>query len=227
MDTAIVLSSGGIDSCVLTCLAGQENDLALLHISYGQRAQQQERQAFEKQAKHFKPKHVLNVELPHLARIGGSSLTDPRLPIENSSDLGGQIPNTYLPFGFPTFWAVAASWAQVIGARKIFFGAVADHGVRTHPAGMLEPSLKRECLYLFDQLAELASKPDLNLRFETPLYDLSRNEIIALGQRLQAPLQLTWSCYHQGPDPCLQCYRCVIRREGFHQTGMADPAAKK
>jgi len=222
MGMSVVLASGGIDSCVLTSIAQQEGKLAMLHISYQQQAQQRELDAFQAQVEHFKPEQSLVVSLPHFSQIGGSSLVDDRLAIETPSDLGGQIPRTYLSFGYPTFWSVAVGWAQAIDADQIFFGGVEDHGVKTYPAGKMDPSLTRECFYLFDQLIQHAVVPNKKLSLRTPLFDLSRREILELGRQCGSPLDLTWSCYRGGADHCLQCYRCCVRREGFAQAGIVD-----
>jgi len=96
---AICLVSGGMDSCVTAAIANEENDeLAFLHVSYGQRTETRERESFEKLADHYGVKSRLVVSLEQLARIGGSSLTDTRIPV-SQADLSAQgIPSSYVPF---------------------------------------------------------------------------------------------------------------------------------
>src|SRR5882672_592308 len=77
---AVVLVSGGMDSCVTAAIAREENDeLAFLHVSYGQRTEARERRAFSEIADFYGVERRLAVSIEHLARIGGSSLTDPEI----------------------------------------------------------------------------------------------------------------------------------------------------
>src|SRR5829696_10413871 len=81
-ELAVCLVSGGMDSCVTAAIAHQENDeLAFLHVSYGQRTEKRERESFEALADHFDVQLRLVISLEHLAQIGGSSLTDNTIPV--------------------------------------------------------------------------------------------------------------------------------------------------
>src|ERR1044072_3008717 len=124
---AICLVSGGMDSCVTAAIAGEENDeLAFLHLSYGQRTEKREREAFEALADHYDVKSRLAISLEHLARIGGSSLTDSGMPV-TTADLSAQgIPSSYGPARNARVLAGAVSWGEVNNPKAVYIGAVAE-----------------------------------------------------------------------------------------------------
>src|ERR1041384_2903146 len=96
---AVCLVSGGMDSCVTAAIANNENDeLAFLHVSYGQRTEAREREAFAALADHYNVKLRLVISLEHLARIGGSSLTDPAMRVTPADLTSRAIPSSYVPF---------------------------------------------------------------------------------------------------------------------------------
>jgi len=223
MGTVVILASGGIDSCVLASMAAQNNQLALLFVDYRQQAGVRERAAFDQMVKHFQPKHSLVAETDHFKKIGGCGLVDPRYTIETVQESTNQLPKTYLPFGFPFFWSLAASWAQTINAQTIYFGGSEDYGLRMPPYGKLEPSIDREIVQLFSFMLQKVAPPGQKIAFELPFLNMKRVEILQLARQLKTPLELTWSCYRQGPNPCQQCYRCLIRQQGFEAAGMSDP----
>ncbi len=224
MATVIVLTSGGIDSCVLASIAAQNNQLALLFIDYNQQAGPQEKIAFEKMVKHFKPRHSLAVKLDHFKQIGTCALVDPRYNIENPAEFSNQLPRTYLPFGFPTFWSVAAAWAQTINAQTIYFGGSEDYNLPKIPAyAKLEPAIDREIVQLFNYMVQKVAPTGQKITLELPFLNTRRAEIIALARQLKSPLDLTWSCYRPGPNPCQQCYRCIVRQQSFRAANVVDP----
>jgi len=115
---AICLVSGGMDSCVTAAIATQENDeIAFLHVSYGQRTEDRERRAFEEIADFYAVKKRLAVSIEHLAKIGGSSLTDETIEIDAADLESKAIPTSYVPFRNAHLLAIAASWAEVTGAN--------------------------------------------------------------------------------------------------------------
>ena len=132
MAKAVVLMSGGMDSCLTAAIAAENHELAALHISYGQLTESRERQAFQDLADFYNIRERLVIGQPYLGKIGGSALTDPRIPLRDANpaaplsanlDCDG-IPSSYVPFRNAHFLAVAVSWGEVIGARKIYIGAV-------------------------------------------------------------------------------------------------------
>src|SRR5690349_17732497 len=124
---AVCLVSGGMDSCVTAAIAHQENDeLAFVHVSYGQRTEKREREAFEALADHFRVKSRLVISLEHLAQIGGSSLTDSAIPVTAANIHASGIPSSYVPFRNAHLLSAAVSWGEVIKATSIYIGAVAE-----------------------------------------------------------------------------------------------------
>lgn len=214
---AIVLVSGGMDSCVSTAIAASENDsVALLHISYGQRTEQRERKAFNDIADFYGVKERLDVSIEYLAKIGGSSLTDASMDVTEADLESKQIPTSYVPFRNANMLAIATSWAEVIGATSIYIGAVAEDS-----SGY--PDCRPEFYEAFQQTIETGTKPDTSIEIRTPIIYLTKAEIVKKGIELNTPLHLTWSCYRSEDLACGTCDSCALRLRGFERAGTADP----
>src|SRR6201993_3655762 len=121
---AVVLLSGGMDSCVCAALATRDFDAAAVHVSYGQRTEERERKSFLGICDRLGIKDRLLVRNDALRAIGGSALTDEKIAVPESHALGHDIPMTYVPFRNAHFLSVAVSWAEVLGAEQIYIGAV-------------------------------------------------------------------------------------------------------
>ena len=215
-DLAVVLVSGGMDSCVCTAIAHQHHELALLHVSYGQRTERQELRAFQQIAQFYGTERKLVCHLSHLGRIGGSSLTDAAIPVEEADLDRQEIPDSYVPFRNAHFLSIATSWGEVLGARSIFIGAVFEDS-----SGY--PDCRPEYYRAFNRLIEVGTRPETELEILTPLIRMKKSEIVSTGLRLGAPLQLTWSCYRDGNIACGHCDSCALRRRGFREAGAEDP----
>ena len=218
MNRAVVLTSGGMDSCVCVALAALDYEIALLHASYGQRTAEQELTAFHAIGDHFQVGERLVLDLSHLAAMGGSALTDASLELEkfDASSVGQRIPASYVPFRNGNLLAAAVSWAEVLGAQAIYIGAVAADS-----SGY--PDCRPEFLDAFARAAELGTRPETRISIKAPLVNLTKAQIIRLGIQHQAPLGLTWSCYQSGPKACGTCESCGLRLRAFTQAGVADP----
>jgi 7-cyano-7-deazaguanine synthase len=221
---AVVLLSGGMDSCVSTAIArvlhGAGN-LALLHAGYGQRTQERERRAFEDIANFYGVRERLVVQLDHFRAIGGSALTDRNISVpENDLRVpgpdGGTIPVTYVPFRNAHFLAVAVSWAEAIGAGAIYIGAV-----REDSSGY--PDCRPEYYRVFQELIRVGTRPETQIEIETPVITLKKSAIIQRGIELGAPLHLTWSCYQNEDVACGACDSCLLRLRAFAEAGVPDP----
>ncbi len=217
LNLAVCLVSGGMDSCVTAAVANEEADeVAFLHVSYGQRTEQRERRAFEELAEHYKVKKRLVVSLEHLAQIGGSSLTDRDIEV-TSAALGGEgIPTSYVPFRNSHLLSIATSWAEVIGAQTIYIGAVAEDS-----SGY--PDCRPEFYEAFQQAISLGTKPETHIEIRTPVIALKKSEIVKLGKRLKAPFEFTWSCYRNSEKACGDCDSCALRLKAFSAAGVTDP----
>jgi len=223
---AVVLLSGGMDSCVSTAIVRDrhgEARLALLHAGYGQRTQERERRAFEDIANFYGVRERLVIQLDHFRAIGGSALTDRNISVpENELGVpgphGGTIPVTYVPFRNAHFLSVAVSWAEAIGAGAIYIGAVAEDS-----SGY--PDCRPEYYRVFQELIRVGTRPETQIEIATPVITLKKSEIIQRGIELGAPLHLTWSCYQNDDVACGACDSCLLRLSAFAEAGVPDPIA--
>lgn len=214
---AVCLVSGGMDSCVTAAIAGEENDeLAFLHVSYGQRTEARERRAFEDLADYYGVTRRLAVSIEYLTRIGGSSLTDSRMAVTEADLASRRIPTSYVPFRNAHLLSIATSWAEVCGARRIYIGAVAEDS-----SGY--PDCRPEFYDAFEQVIQRGTRPETMIEIVTPVIALHKAEIIRRGLELGAPLQLTWSCYQSEDSACGRCDSCALRLRAFQEAGVADP----
>ena len=212
---AVVLLSGGMDSCVCASLAVRDFDAAALHISYGQRTEERERNSFLEISERLGIRDRLVVRNEALRAIGGSALTDPNIAVPESHAIGRDIPVTYVPFRNAHFLAVAVSWAEVLGATKIYIGAVEQDS-----SGY--PDCRPAYYQAFNQVIRVGTKAG-NIEIATPLIALRKHEIVRLGLELGAPFDLTWSCYSREDRACGVCDSCVLRLRAFEQAGARDP----
>ena len=213
---AVVLMSGGMDSCVTAAIAARDYEISALHASYGQRTERRELQCFHAIADHFSVERRLAVRLDHFSAIGGSSLTDSSLTIRDADLASQEIPNTYVPFRNAHFLSIATSWAEVLGARKIFIGAVWEDS-----SGY--PDCRPEYYEAFNRVIRAGTKPSTDITIETPLIHLSKREIVKKGVELNAPFHLTWSCYKDSDAACGICDSCALRLRAFQEAGIDDP----
>jgi 7-cyano-7-deazaguanine synthase len=221
---AVVLLSGGMDSCVTAAIARTTHDVALLHASYGQRTARRERRSFDAIADFYGASECLVVELNYFPAIGASALTDSRIAVPETNPAAQgvlhttEIPVTYVPFRNAHFLSVAVSWAEAIGANAVYIGAVAEDS-----SGY--PDCRPEYYRVFQELVNVGTRPDTRIEIATPVIGMRKSEIIQCGIELDAPLHLTWSCY-QGDDlACGVCDSCVLRLRAFAQAGRSDPIA--
>lgn len=214
---AIVLVSGGMDSCVCLAEAARQGDVAALHINYGQRTEARELRAFGELADHYGVARRLVADISYLKLIGGSSLVDAAQPVERGLPEPGQgVPSTYVPFRNAHILSVGVSWAEVIGAGALWIGAVEEDG-----SGY--PDCRREFYDRFEAAANAGTRPDTQLRIVTPLIAMDKAAIVHRGVELGAPLHLTWSCYTDEDKACGICESCRLRLRGFERAGLSDP----
>jgi 7-cyano-7-deazaguanine synthase len=220
---AVVLLSGGMDSCVTSAIASETHQLALLHASYGQRTERRERRAFDEIADFYKARERLVVRVDSFSQIGGSALTDVRIAVPEWEAAARQgsatgIPITYVPFRNAHFLAAAVSWAEVIGARAVFVGAVAEDS-----SGY--PDCRPEYYRVFAELVRVGTRPETQIEIVTPVIGMRKSEILQRGLALGAPLHLTWSCYQFEDEACGACDSCRLRLRAFDEAGRKDPIA--
>ncbi|MBN1948985.1 MAG: 7-cyano-7-deazaguanine synthase QueC [Candidatus Cloacimonetes bacterium] len=215
-NSAIVLLSGGMDSLVTAGIAANEMDeLNFLHVNYGQKTEVRELRSFRRLVEYFHPQRQLVTDISYLKEIGGSSLTDPAMEVEDYQERSG-IPATYVPFRNGHLVAIAVSWAEVIEAQNIYLGAVEEDS-----SGY--PDCRESFYQAMENAIALGSKTGSNLKIITPIIHKSKEEIIRLGLQLDLPFQFSWSCYKNNDIACGVCDSCVLRIRAFRKAGVKDP----
>ena len=214
---AVVLMSGGMDSTVCTAIATHEGcEVAGLHVQYGQRTQERELYSFQRVCDHYSISRRLVVDISHLAAIGGSSLTDPSMPVSDAALHATHIPTSYVPFRNANILAIATSWAEILGAERLYIGAVQDDS-----SGY--PDCREEFFNAFQTVIITGTKPGNMLRIHTPVIHDSKENIVRRGLSLNVPFEHTWSCYRSIDVACGTCDSCALRLRGFERAGVKDP----
>ncbi|MFH1420212.1 MAG: 7-cyano-7-deazaguanine synthase [Planctomycetota bacterium] len=222
IEKAVVLNSGGLNSAVASAIAQADYTLRFLHVRYGHRAEQREMELFEKQAVAFDVEDNLVVDMPHFAAIGGNARVSRKKQVEDALAIGEGTSNCYVPGLIGGLLCAAFTYASSIGAARIIIGVSENLGPPGPPTSSLYPDYAKEYLHLCRHLFGIAAskKP---IKIDTPLMDLSRTEIIKLGNRLNTPFELTWSCISSGSAPCGGCVGCATRNRGFLDAAVPDP----
>lgn len=214
---AVCLVSGGMDSCVTAAIARKENEeLAFLHVTYGQRTAARELRAFNELADHFRVARRLVASIEYLKEIGGSSLTDMNIPVAEADLASHGIPTSYVPFRNSHLLSIATSWAEAISAGRIYIGAVAEDS-----SGY--PDCRPEFYEAFQATIDAGTRPETKIEIVTPVIHRRKSEIVRYGLDLNAPLGLTWSCYQSEDVACGRCDSCGLRLRAFREAEASDP----
>jgi 7-cyano-7-deazaguanine synthase len=217
---AVIAVSGGMDSCVTAAIANLDYKLAFAHINYAQRTEKRELKSFTEIADHYGVKDRLIINYTHLAKIGGSSLTDTNIAVSKADLNSKEIPSSYVPFRNANILSACVSWAEVLNASAVFIGAVYEDS-----SGY--PDCRLDFFSAFEKMVDLGTKPETKIKIVTPIINSSKAEIVKKGIELDAPLHLTWSCYQSEDDACGVCDSCALRLRGFQQAGFEDPIKYK
>jgi 7-cyano-7-deazaguanine synthase len=216
---AVVCLSGGMDSSVCAALAARDYEVYAVHFSYGQRTEMRELLSAQDVARIVGAKELLHLKIDLFRRIGGSALTDPTIAVPvaaaDESSIGSEVPVTYVPFRNAHFLSAAVSWAEVLGARTVFIGAVEQDS-----SGY--PDCRPAYYEAFNQLIKTGTKEG-DIRVVTPLIAMRKSEIVRLGVELGAPFHVSWSCYSGETEACGVCESCVLRLRAFREAGAVDP----
>lgn len=215
-DLAVILLSGGMDSAVSLGVLLRKYEAAALHLNYGQRTEAKELECFTRLCDHYGIKRRLIVDVSYLSQIGGSSLTDRGMIVPRADLSSKEVPNTYVPFRNAQILAIATSWAEVIGAKKIFVGAVSEDS-----SGY--PDTRPEFYEAFEKVIKTGTKAGGAIGIETPVIKLTKAQIVRLGLKLKVPFKYTWSCYSSDEKACGVCDSCALRLRGFAGAKSKDP----
>lgn len=214
----VVLASGGMDSLVLAAFATRESDIALLHVTYGQRAERRELACFRAIADHMNVKERMVADIGYLREIGGSALTDASIDVPDADPLRQGVPVTYVPFRNAHFLCIAVSWAEVIGAKNVYIGAV-----------WADSSGYPDCRPVFyeamNEAIRMGTKDESGIRVRAPFVNLKKKDLVLMGKSLGVPFEHTWSCYRDGEKACGICDSCALRLRAFREAGVPDPLA--
>ncbi|THF86080.1 7-cyano-7-deazaguanine synthase QueC [Deinococcus sp. KSM4-11] len=215
---AVVLLSGGLDSSTVLAMAIKDGyTCTALSFRYGQRHTVELERA-SKIAAHFGADHrVIDI---NIGSFGGSALTDETITVPTDGTADGVIPPTYVPGRNTVFIAVGLSLAEAIDAERIYLGinAVDYSGY---------PDCRPEYLNAFQRLADLATKAGLEGHgaiLTAPLVEMSKTDIVNAALQLGVPIELTWSCYQGGAEPCGVCDSCRIRDKALIDAGHPELA---
>jgi 7-cyano-7-deazaguanine synthase len=207
-----------MDSAVCAALAARDYQPYALHFSYGQRTEGRELDSARQVAQALDFRDFLHLKIDIFRRIGGSALTDPAIAVPKApehSPIGQSIPVTYGPFRNAHFLAAAVSWAEVLGAGTIFIGAVEQDS-----SGY--PDCRPAYYQAFQQVIRTGTREG-DIEISTPLIHLRKSQIVTLGLELNAPFNLTWSCYSGAEEACGECDSCILRLRAFDEAGTPDP----
>ena len=213
---AIVVVSGGINSCLNAALVSEKYNPLFLHVSYGQKVEKRELKSFKDLASFFKVKKRLIASLKFLKEIGGSSLTDRNINIAVSGISNRRIPTSYVPFLNTHLIAIAVSWAETLDVDRIFFGANEENE-------LAYPDCTRRYFTQYSKLISAGSRPDMRIQLETPLLHMKKPDIIKKANEMKLPLHLTWSCYKNNDIACGECDACMRRLKGYKKAKLYDP----
>jgi 7-cyano-7-deazaguanine synthase len=207
-----------MDSTVCAALAARDFDAYGLHFGYGQRTEARELESATAIARELGFRQLLPLRIDLFRRIGGSALTDDAIAVPAAPGqmaIGAEIPVTYVPFRNAHFLSAAVSWAEVLGARQVFIGAVEQDS-----SGY--PDCRPAYYQAFQQLIRTGTR-NVDIKVVTPLIHMRKSQIVALGLELSVPFHLTWSCYSGEEKACGVCDSCVLRLRAFREAGAEDP----
>lgn len=218
MEKAIVLLSGGMDSLVCTGEAlAESQEVSFLHMNYGQKTSSRERKSFDDIADFYKVKESDRkiIDMTFLKQIGGSSLTDENIDVKSYQGDSNVIPDSYVPFRNSIILSLAVSWAEVVGATKLYIGA----NYEDSPG---YPDCRPSYYEAFNRVIREGTKAG-NIEIMTPVLMMKKRDIVLKGQELKVPFALSWSCYKSSDKACGQCDSCALRLRGFREAGIKDP----
>ena len=214
----IALVSGGMDSLVMAAFCRRETELALLHVNYGQRTEARELACFNAIAEFLEvpPSRRLVADIGYLKAIGGSALTDGSIDVPGA-DLGRkEVPVTYVPFRNAHLVAIAVSWAEVLGAKSVYIGAVAADS-----SGY--PDCRPEFYEAMNETIRRGTKEGSGIVVKAPFIQLKKKDIVRMGISMGVPFEHSWSCYREEERACGLCDSCALRLRAFAEAEAVDP----
>ncbi len=223
MARSVVLISGGIASATVAALAADDGEAIWLHADYGQRNAAAESAAVEALAVCYKPTELVRISMPYWSKLGEFALLSNRELLPDALAIREAPDIAYVPGLMPSLVAAGLALASSYRIERVLIGLMEDRSVGDIPTHRLYPDRSREAIAAWDWQYQFASPGARPVRLEAPLIASKQGDLALLAQRLEVPLDRTWSCYRAGPTPCRRCYGCAARSMGFIQLGAADP----
>ena len=216
-NSAVILASGGMDSLTAAHVAKDRGyDLYFLHTSYGQQTQSTERECAKQQAKQLGAVDFCEMTMDHLHEIGGSSLTDSGVSVDEADLDSNEVPQSYVPFRNGNLMAMAASYAEVNGCDSIFIGAHSEDF-----SGY--PDCRPQFFDAFQDVVNVGTKGSTKISIQAPFSKWSKTEIVELGVQIGVSYESSWSCYRERETACGTCDACAYRLQAFQNCGVTDP----
>jgi len=214
----IALVSGGMDSLVMAAFCRRETELALLHVNYGQRTEARELACFNAIAEFLEvpPSRRLVADIGYLKDIGGSALTDGAIDVPGADLERKEVPVTYVPFRNAHLVAIAVSWAEVLGAKSVYIGAVAADS-----SGY--PDCRPEFYEAMNETIRRGTKEGSGIVVKAPFLQLKKKDIVRMGVSMGVPFEHSWSCYREEEKACGLCDSCALRLRAFAEAEREDP----
>ncbi|WP_303646856.1 7-cyano-7-deazaguanine synthase QueC [Haloarchaeobius salinus] len=215
---AVVLASGGMDSATAAYLAADRSyEVCLLHTSYGQQTQNREFECAEALSDDLDAVvDFLHVETGHLQAVGGSSLTDDGMAVEDADLDAEEVPSSYVPFRNANLLSMAVSYAEANDCDAVFIGAHSEDF-----SGY--PDCRPAFFDAFQRVVDVGTKPGTDIDIAAPFAEWSKTEIAEYGLSLDVPYEHTWSCYRAEEPACGTCDACAFRLQAFQRLGERDP----
>lgn len=217
---AVVLASGGMDSATAAYEAQARgyDELYLLHTSYGQNTEQREYECAKALAAHTGASDFCHVETSHLQRIGGSSLTDDGMAVDDADTESETIPSSYVPFRNANLLSMAVSYAEATDCGAVVIGAHSEDF-----SGY--PDCRPAFFEAFQTVVDVGTRPETDVDLLAPFVEWSKTDIARRGLELGVPYADTWSCYRSDEPACGTCDACAFRLAAFQRLDERDPIA--
>ncbi len=213
---ALCIMSGGMDSTLVAyIMRAQGYEIIAIHFNYGQRTVTKELESYRAICDNLGVSEKYEIDLNFFKTIGASALTDHSIDVPTQGIEPG-VPVTYVPFRNGIFLSIATAIAEKEGCEVIAIGVVEEDS-----SGY--PDCRESFIGAFEHAANLGTKETTNIRIEMPLVHLQKSQIVQEADKLNVPLELTWSCYKSEDKACGVCDSCRLRLRGFELAGITDP----
>lgn len=203
----LVLASGGLDTTVVAGIMKHDyncKDLTFLHFDYGHKVEEREYESLQNVVNFYNAK-LVTIKLDFLKEL----FKDTPLMTGNVDESWKwmELSLEYVPVRNALFMLLATSYAEVNNINYIWFGWNLSESMSYSDTTQI-------FIQKINELLPYAIKTNWNIQVLDPLKDLLKHEIVAEGIRVNAPMELTWSCYQDNwtGKHCWVCASCRLRK---------------